>query len=499
MVQHLNKIGIIQTAPIPGDFSNNLRSLVQGYRECLNKGADIVISSVYALSGLSPKDLLRRRSFLRQMEAAMETLAEELSVTDVPLVTGYALNPLLTPIDDEDEDFWEMDDGLLYDAEEGTPTMHETVILTPCLIHRGTLRTLVDGSCATVGKFLCHVTTSAQESLPEGTVDLIIHLPKEPWYNLSEEKERQMFCWESQMAQTPVICVHPVGTADGNLYGGGSALYLDNKVAGLLPYFEACSTTLRLNTTLTKNIPPPELISQVEKALVRGIRDTVHQNGFSGVCVPLDDDNSKLLVNLCVRALGSDNVVGISFENNSYPGIDCKSVDISPILRETTKLTIVIEDVLILQQRIQGSLLATFAQEKGLMLLSTLDRHALMMGEFTLYGQSNGYLAPLGNLYRVDLFLLARYIAEQETGMENLYPEPERSEEDRIIHELTEKNIAAMDILKASDNQKKENTVRFIQRKTIASALNRTQTPMTLFLSSPEEQLSLPITHRLND
>lgn len=496
MNQKLKKIGIVQTAPLPGDFSNNLRSIVQGYRECLDRGAEIVITSLYALSGLTPGDLMRRRSFLKQLENAAETLAEELSLTDVPLITGYAINPLISGADDDYDDVWEADDGLLYDEDEKENEMHSSIVLMPCLIHRGNIRVLTDSVSSTIGAFLCHITSSAEENLPEGQVDLIIHMPESPWYNLSAEKEHQVFCWESHQSNAPVVCVHPVGTCDGKLYGGGSALYINNKISGILPYFEPACYTLHLNRK--NKITDRELLSQVEKALVRGIRDSVHQNGYTGVCIPMDLPNAQLLAALCTEALGTGNVVGISFSETVSPGIENKMVDASALIKQASAL-LVAEDSEGLEQRIKGSLAATIAENKGLMLLSPLDRHRLMLGAFTLYGESNGYLAPLGNLYQIDLYLLNQYMAERNPDITLSVPVPEHAEEDRIIHELSERNISASDILKLRREGDDENSVRFIQRKIIASALKRTQTPLVLYLSDPAEQLSFPIAHRLND
>lgn len=500
MSKFLKKIGIIQSRSLPGAFPDNLRQIVQGYRECLDHGADIVIAPLTALSGPATGDLKRRRSFLRQMEEAAETLAAELAVTDTPLLTGYCINPFLTlPDDDDDDSAWEMDDGLLYDAEEEDYSMHASVITVPCLIHRGTIRILTDGGTATIGNILCHITSSGEESLPDGEVDLIVHMPETPWHNLSTEKEQNIYCWESHASQAPVVCVHPVGSESGQLFGGGSALYHRNKLVGLLPLFETACCTLRIPTSpKSTGIKTPELITQVEKALLFGIRDTVQQQGYTGVCLSLDTRNSKLLAYLCVQALGADNVFGISFTGEEYPGIKCMNIQADELLKLAGK-HLSTNDSGALEQRLKASLMSAIAEEKRLMLLSTLDRHSIMLGDFELYGESCGYLAPLGNLYRIDSFLLCRHIADREPDMLHAIPEPTQPEQDRIIHDLSERNISASDILLNNRDGLQENTVRSIQRKIAASALKRTQLPLILRLAAPSEQLSIPLSNRLND
>ena len=60
MSKHLKKIGIIQSRTLPGAFPDNLRQIVQGYRECLDHGADIVIAPLTALFGPATGDLNKK-------------------------------------------------------------------------------------------------------------------------------------------------------------------------------------------------------------------------------------------------------------------------------------------------------------------------------------------------------------------------------------------------------------------------------------------------------
>lgn len=80
------KIGIIQSFPATADFSGNLRRIVQGYRECLDHGAELIIAPATALCGLAPLALTGRRSFMMQTRAALDALAAELG--SVPLLLG---------------------------------------------------------------------------------------------------------------------------------------------------------------------------------------------------------------------------------------------------------------------------------------------------------------------------------------------------------------------------------------------------------------------------
>ena len=142
----------------------------------------------------------------------------------------------------------------------------------------------------------------------------------------------------------------------------------------------------------------------------------------------------------------------------------------------------------------------THAESRGMMLCSPLSRREFMLGEFCMYGQSGGHLAPLGNLYDMDLFMLAERMKEKYADIFGSLTEPQHGITNRIIHELADCNTPPSTLLNEEHNYMfKENDVRIIQRKLLASGLKRTQLPVILHVDPPSERLNIPLTHRLND
>lgn len=85
------KIGLIQNIAAAGDFSTNLRLVVQGARACTDAEADLLVASAQAIDGALPGGLSRRSAFLLQSQAALRALAAELSK---PLIlASYAAAP----------------------------------------------------------------------------------------------------------------------------------------------------------------------------------------------------------------------------------------------------------------------------------------------------------------------------------------------------------------------------------------------------------------------
>ncbi len=490
------KIGIIQNAPLTADFPNNLRSIVQGYRECLDHGATLVIASATALCGPRPGGLTARRSFLKQTQAALQALSHELG--SAPLLLG-AYAPLF-PEDTEDWELLSQSGGLseISNGQEGDPGLD----LVPFLIEKDTVTELPDADVTEIDGVAVYVDICTGEILPDMVdFDLLIHLADSPWHTNAARQEEESRLWEARSNNVPVIWVQSVGTAGSALYAGGSGICTANgKTLLRLPFFETANRVASLSgTARARALPRAEEL--LEQALIRGIRDSVHQNGYTSACLPLDHPNAPLLAALCAEALGAANVVGVTFSHQEAATEIAKSLGITLQQEDSSR---VLEAAGVradspLGARLQAALLSSFAEDKGHMLLCPLGRHEIMLGQFTLHAESCGQLAPLGNLYRIDIHMLTQLMAERHPGLATNMPAPTHPELDRIIHNLTDCNMAPSELLANNPVLFPENDVRYVQRRLIASALKRAQLPTILHVDSPAEQVELPLFHRLND
>jgi len=494
MNTNISKIGLIQTAPLPGDFSNNLRAIVQGYRECLDHGAEIVIAPAASLCGLEPRDLVTRSSFISQTRAALETLASELGEAPL-LLAAYTL----TISDDE------LYVGIVGEDDESDPWMdkNRTVILTPYLLEKDSVTELENNSTVSIRGAQFYTDTSDEELLPNDAFDFMVRLPVTPWYAGSAQDDEETRKWEASMAGAHVICCRAVGSVGGNIYGGGSATYsAEGKTLMRLPFFESAARVIDI-TRGAHALNLPEAEELLTLALERGIRDNVRNNCFSGVCIPLDHPHSALLGVLCVEALGATNVCGISFdEENTLAeklGINCYTPRLDSLTEAATAL-LNGEESAALKERLRTAVAISHAESRGMMLCSPLGRREIMLGEFNLYGLSGGHLAPLGNLYDVDIYLLSERFREQYSNLFGSLTAPQTGTTNRIIHELADLNTPPSALLREEMSYLfKENDVRLIQRKLVASAIKRSQLPIILHMDPPLEQLHFPLSHRLND
>lgn len=432
--------------------------------------------------------------------AALETLSRELG--DVPLILG-AYAPLIGNADDVwDDDFVGADSDMnpnFWDGEQ-VPT---EVSVVPFLLEHDCVSELPDSEVSEVAGLQIYIDTDDEEVYPHAlTFDLMIHLGTKPWHAEAAADDASERLWESCTNGVPVVSIHHVGATEENIYAGGSGVYAPDKRTLLrLPFFEEAAKVVNLNSK-GRAAALPEPVELMGMALARGIRDTVENNGYHSVCLSLDDPNSALLAVLCVHALGASKVTGVTFSGKHDAadalGIGCRSVDLSGMLvsMESALGSSVTDSVV---ARLKGNILCSVAEEHGQMLLTSLDRQRLMTGQFTLYGETCGFLAPLGNLYEIDINMLCRHFSEQYVGVFGTLEEPSSPEKDRIIHELADMNTSPSALLNNAGYLYKENDVRGIQRRIIASALKRSQFPLTLHVDKPEQQLTFPVCHRLND
>ena len=494
MASTISRIGIIQNSPLPGDFPNNLRSIVQGYRDCIDHGAELVIAPAEALCGIEPQDLAERDSFERQTHRALDALSRELG--EAPLILGAYFRYI------DENDLW---DGMLGEDDNDTDPQelrrhHRRAALVPYLLESDTVTELEDGVATEVNGCNIIVRIGEEDILPEGPdFDLLVHLGCHPWHATAAADLQDTLSWEAATNGTPVVMCAPVGTSGGNIYAGGSfILSAAGKPLLRLPFFETAAKVadLKRGRPCAALPEPRELLRQ---ALQRGIADTVKNNGHTGVCIPLDHPNATLLATLCAAALGGSHVCGVTFADEAFSletqlGISVRKADAGPIAAAAGE-----KAAPALQARVRAMLTTAVAEELGYMLLCPLARREIMLGDFTLYAETCGALAPLGNLYEIDLHLLRGLLAEELPQLFGALTEPPHPEVDRIIHELADRNTPPTDLIANCGGLFGENEVRRIQRRMIAAALKRTALPTILHVDAPAEQLRFPVAHRLND
>ncbi len=177
-------------------------------------------------------------------------------------------------------------------------------------------------------------------------------------------------------------------------------------------------------------------------ALTLGVRDYLTKSGFKGVTLGLSGGiDSALVAAIATAALGPHNVTAITMpsryssegsrsdarEQADRTAINlleipietahaaCESLLIDPfeILSGSTKTPGIAEENI--QARIRGLLVMAVSNKAGLLALATGNKSEIAVGYCTLYGDMNGGLAPISDLYKTQVYELANWINNNHT------------------------------------------------------------------------------------
>ncbi len=441
------QLAIVQTVARAGDFSANLRNLVQGVRFCLDAGARLVVAPAGALDGALPGSLRARASFLLQSRAALRALADELSI------------PLLLPC---------------YAGEPGTPC----VAPQPFLLHRGQVRPLPNRRTVTVAGLRVKADTSRElRPMSAGTADVLLHLPSGPW---SQEDTTLSFARRAAAASgLPCLVLRSVAYSHGYLAGGGSVVALPGGKTFCLPPFEQ-AFLLRLPRTVSRSLRPLDTSGLLLRAICFALREAVSQGGFRGVALNAESPRAELLSALTRLALGARSVFVLRPEAtaNHRRGVPARQLPRISLPQNCSS-------------RVRAAVLHDFAQEHNLLLLSTASREEYLCEE-----PQPGLLAPLADLYESELAALCAALiaaASKQRPCDARTPCP--SPRELALRLLIDANRCPADIAASTDLD--ETLLRSLMRRIDRAAALRPSHSSPQILHLRRDHRIPPSHHRL--
>src|SRR2546423_6359919 len=253
----------------------------------------------------------------------------------------------------------------------------------------------------------------------------------------------EMVSYRARMANLPIVFVNLVGGNDGVIFDGASIISdATGKIILQAPPFEEFVETVDLDCGIPDSrCLPGDDIETIRSALVLGIRDYAQKNNFNKVLLGLSGGiDSALVTALAAEAVGANNVLAVtmpspysspgsvadSIELSGRLGIECRTTPISDafhVLRNELELPepaienkgAIERAVENLQSRLRGNILMTISNAENRLLLSTGNKSELALGYCTLYGDTNGGLAAIGDVLKTEVYQLARnYNRERE-------------------------------------------------------------------------------------
>ncbi|HIE06766.1 MAG TPA: NAD+ synthase [Desulfarculaceae bacterium] len=448
------KITLAQLNPTVGDLDGNLEKLNRQLNKITKDDPDLVILPELFLTGYPPRDLLDHDSFIKRCDAALTRLQDISSnypetailigtVTRCQSKHGKKLHNSAILIENG-RILFQQDKTLLpaYDVFDEN-RYFEPATEIRVYPFRGELLgiSICEDAWNEAEAKLPHLY--AQNPLPQlgrAGATLLINLSASPYYLGKEQLRFATLSRQSKQLGLPLIMVNQVGGNDELIFDGCS-LILNNrgeKIAQAPQFAEKIisidSDRLTQSASLSPSpaVPaPPDSMSQLEGALVLGIKDYFAKCGFSEAVIGLSGGiDSALTCALAVKALGPNKVWGITMPSPYSSG---GSVDDSKILANNLGIRFDIIPISNLYQsyldalkpifgdlpmglaeenvqaRIRGNLLMSIANKFNRLLLTTGNKSELAVGYCTLYGDMSGGLAPISDLPKGLVYKLSRH------------------------------------------------------------------------------------------
>jgi NAD+ synthase len=276
------------------------------------------------------------------------------------------------------------------------------------------------------------------ECLAETGAELLLVPNGSPYWRDKADTRLNVTVARVTEASLPLIYVNQVGGQDELVFDGASfALNADRSIAFQLAAFRECVVTTQWTRAsgvwqcargpMASALPPDRADYS---ACVLGLRDYVDKNRFRGVVLGLSGGiDSALCAAMAVDALGSERVrcVMLPFRYTSQASLDDAAAiaralgvqyDIVPIESAVHGLEAALTGIFAgaprdvteenLQARARGTILMAASNKFGLMVVTTGNKSEMSVGYATLYGDMNGGFNPIKDLYKTEVFRLAR-------------------------------------------------------------------------------------------
>ncbi len=497
------KIALAQLNYTIGDLEGNSRKMLEAIQRAKLEGASLVVFSELSVTGYYPHDMLERSDFVERSISAIETIAQQCQGI-AALVGGPAVNR-----DGRGKQLyngaWFLADGCVREVFYKTllPTydvFDEYRHFEPNSIFRileyGGYRIAVticediwdeQPSFSDFGKSSLY-RTSPMEELMEFSPNLLINLSASPFSHTQEQWRKHILLAKAERYKLPLVYVNQVGANAEMIFDGGSMVVMaDGSITRELAYFQEDFAVVDISGSPLGEQPiPSDPIQKIHHALVLGIADYFNKSGFSTATLGLSGGiDSAVVAALAVAALGRENVHGllmpsayssqhsvddaVSLANNLGIGYDIVPIEESfgtvvdamqPIFGDLPP-DVTEENI---QARIRGVLIMALSNKMGHIVLNTTNKSEAAVGYGTLYGDMNGGLAVLGDVYKTDVYRLAGYInrngelipqntiqkppsAELRPGQKDSDSLPDYDILDAILLQYIELNRSANDIV----------------------------------------------------
>ncbi len=444
------KIALAQLNFHIGNFTANRDQIIANIEKAKVQGAELIVFSELTVCGYYPNDLLERREFIDSCLESVNRIASHChgiaALVGAPSINSSPNGKMLfnsafflrdgrvesvhsktlLPTYDIFDEYRHFEPNREFNLIELNGVKLAVTICEDLWFNQPVFSTFGRENLYSV----CPV---AQYSLQKP--DLLINLSASPFSYNQADLRKNILLENARKYKLPIVYVNQVGAQTELIFDGGS-LFVDKNgnVVHEMAYFEPDFAIIDTSAIDTKAVvqEKKETIATIYDALVLGIRDYFVKTNFKTATLGLSGGiDSAVTLALAEKALGAENLhvllmpskyssdhsvddaiklaenLGIKYDIvRIHEIVEAFDQTLSPVFEDRAP-DLAEENI---QARVRGTLLMALSNKFGHILLNTSNKSEAAVGYGTLYGDMNGGLSVLGDVYKTDVFGLARYI-----------------------------------------------------------------------------------------
>lgn len=416
-----------------GDIIGNTNKIIAAAQQARDeKHAHIVVFPELALSGYPPEDLVLRNDFIQSIQHALHKVAH--SVQNILIIVGYPERTELGIYNSA---------AVLLNGQQIANHRKQKLPNYGVFDEKryfilGTEPTIVNYKNINIAVTICEDVWFPEPiaQAAEAGAQLIISVNASPYDYLKPEMRVKVLKNRIQESKLPIIYANLVGGQDDLFFDGNSlALNQNGEICahGKFAEEQLLAVTIDKNLNIIPQAIPPELSldAQIYQGLVVATRDYIIKNGFQKVLIGLSGGiDSALTCAIAVDALGKENVsalllpsrytakesITLAEELANNLKIHYQIISIEPTFKsflrslkidaKETPHTLTAQNI---QARCRAILLMALSNEHNQLVLNTSNKSEMAVGYSTLYGDMAGAYAVLKDVFKTEVFRLAKY------------------------------------------------------------------------------------------
>jgi len=451
------RVALAQINPTVGDLAGNAGLIAESVKSAQAQGANLIVFPEMIVTGYPVEDLALRPSFQAASIRAVQEIAASIT-GDIVAVVGY------------------LDQG----PKNAVAVIHDgkikAVYVKRHLPNYGVFdefRNFVPGDQSLVVRIhgvdvavaICEDIWHSLDSIAARSPGLLVVPNGSPFERNKDDVRLALVQKRAKEIGAPVAYVNMTGGQDDLVFDGDTIVVSkDGAVLARTPQFD--DQLIVVDIDCTEGSSRPDVVISEEptshgnsaapavatrlsneaemwQALVMGLRDYVGKNGFRSVVLGLSGGiDSALVAAIAIDALGAKRVNGVALPSKyssthsvedaqgmaDATGIHFRITPIAPMV-DAFMSNVVLKGLAEenLQARVRGTTLMGISNQEGHLVLATGNKSELAVGYSTLYGDAVGGFAPIKDIYKTDVWALARYRNALALERGEVAPIPERS------------------------------------------------------------------------